>query len=304
MKARAPGKIVISGAYSVLEGAPALVAAVDRYALADSDRPPPMVTAEVQAAIDLGALDRAPFFDASALRAPLPGGGSRKLGLGSSAAILVASIAAASGDPLRDGAALARAVFPPALAAHRRAQPRGSGIDVAASAYGGVIEARLAADGALAVAPHALPAGLILEVYACPTSATTDDLVGRVKTLAHTDRHRYTRLLGRAGDGARAAAGTADLRAWLDAVELQIDALGELGAAAGAGIVTSEVGLLRRVALTEGAVFGPSGAGGGDIALYAGARASSAAFRAQAARLGFDLLDLHVGAPGVSLVAD
>ena len=35
MRARAPGKLVLSGAYAVLEGAPALVAAVDRYAVAD-----------------------------------------------------------------------------------------------------------------------------------------------------------------------------------------------------------------------------------------------------------------------------
>ena len=33
--ARAPGKVVLSGAYAVLEGAPALVAAVDRYVVAD-----------------------------------------------------------------------------------------------------------------------------------------------------------------------------------------------------------------------------------------------------------------------------
>ncbi len=38
MIARAPGKIVISGAYAVREGAPAIVAAVDRYAVADGAR--------------------------------------------------------------------------------------------------------------------------------------------------------------------------------------------------------------------------------------------------------------------------
>ena len=43
MRARAPGKLVLSGAYSVLEGAPALVAAVDRYALADDAREPELV---------------------------------------------------------------------------------------------------------------------------------------------------------------------------------------------------------------------------------------------------------------------
>ncbi|AGP37561.1 hypothetical protein SCE1572_25545 [Sorangium cellulosum So0157-2] len=108
MIVRAPGKLVLSGAYAVLEGAPALVAAVDRYVVADPARQADLVTEEVQAAIDAGALDRAAWFDASALRSAAPdptagapaGAGappreaSRKLGLGSSAAILVATLAA------------------------------------------------------------------------------------------------------------------------------------------------------------------------------------------------------------------
>ena len=35
---RAPGKLVLTGAYAVLEGAPAIVVAVDRYAVADASR--------------------------------------------------------------------------------------------------------------------------------------------------------------------------------------------------------------------------------------------------------------------------
>src|SRR5579871_2078485 len=102
MRARAPGKLVLSGAYAVLEGAPCLVAAVDRYAVADAARPAPFVTDEVRAAVDAGVLDAAPWFDASALRDRAPDGTSRKLGLGSSAAILVASMAAALGDRYPD----------------------------------------------------------------------------------------------------------------------------------------------------------------------------------------------------------
>ncbi|MET0409733.1 MAG: hypothetical protein ABW217_00485, partial [Polyangiaceae bacterium] len=66
MKARAPGKVVLSGAYSVLAGAPALVSAVDRYVIADSQRRPVRVTPAVAAA--LGA-EQAPHVDATALRA-------------------------------------------------------------------------------------------------------------------------------------------------------------------------------------------------------------------------------------------
>src|SRR6185437_2901148 len=87
--ARAPGKLVLSGAYAVLEGAPCLVAAVDRYAVADASRPATFVTDEVRCAVAAGALARPPWFDASALRESAPDGTSRKLGLGSSAAILV-----------------------------------------------------------------------------------------------------------------------------------------------------------------------------------------------------------------------
>ena len=83
MIARAPGKLVLSGAYVVLEGAPALVAAVDRYVAADTRKPADRITEEVQAALDLGMLARAPWFDAGALRTALPEGGSRKLGVGS-----------------------------------------------------------------------------------------------------------------------------------------------------------------------------------------------------------------------------
>ena len=74
--ARAPGKLVVTGAYAVLEGATSIVAAVDRYATADSGRPPTRVTEEVAAAITAGYLDGALDFDASPLRAPRPTAGA------------------------------------------------------------------------------------------------------------------------------------------------------------------------------------------------------------------------------------
>ncbi len=65
VRAGAPGKVVISGAYAVLEGAPAVVSAVSRYAWADARRTADFVTPEVKAALGDGP---APWFDASALR--------------------------------------------------------------------------------------------------------------------------------------------------------------------------------------------------------------------------------------------
>lgn len=51
MSSHAPGKLLLSGAYAVLRGAPAVVTAVQRYAIADGKTPGQLVTPEVQAAL-------------------------------------------------------------------------------------------------------------------------------------------------------------------------------------------------------------------------------------------------------------
>jgi phosphomevalonate kinase len=172
MKACAPGKLVLSGAYSVLEGAPALVTAVDRYVCCDAAQPASIATPEVLAALSGAA---APAFDASALRS-----GGRKLGLGSSAAILVASLAAADPRAFPSDQELRQAIFEPALAAHRHAQGGGSGIDVAASTWGGTLLARRGADGDLELEPLRLPAALVLEAWASEAAASTAEFLRAV----------------------------------------------------------------------------------------------------------------------------
>jgi len=96
MRARAPA----IGAERRLLGArraPALVAAVDRYAVADASREPDLVTAEVAEAVRRVTW-RARRGSTRAPARDLPNGTSRKLGLGSSAAILVASMAASDSE--------------------------------------------------------------------------------------------------------------------------------------------------------------------------------------------------------------
>jgi len=300
--ARAPGKLVISGAYSVLEGAPCIVAAVDRWVVADAAREADLVTDEVRAAVDAGAMPRPVWFDASALRERAADGTSRKLGLGSSAAILAASLAAAVGERYADVAALRAAIFPPALAAHRKAQGGGSGVDVAASVFGGVLLAELAPDGALRTRAHPLPAGTVVEVYASPVEASTRALLARVRALREADPGRHRACLDAAGAGAREAAEARSTAALVRAVAAQTDALGALGEAAGAAIVTAEVAALRTAAEAEGATFAPSGAGGGDIAFFLGAAAPSEGLRARAHALGLARIELAVGAEGAGPV--
>ncbi len=293
--ARAPGKVVISGAYAVLEGAPAIVSAVSRYVLADASRRSDLLTPEVHAAIG----DRpAPWFDASALREA-----GKKLGLGSSAAILVASLGAlelAARAPI-DDAELVAAVLSRALSAHATAQAGGSGIDVAASAHGGTLICQRKGE-LLEVRRADLPGALCVEVWAAGQPASTPELRRRVSLLAERDPFSYRLIMdaqASASERAAEALAQGDGAGLITALADQRDALGRLGSAAGAPIVTAEVAELDAQARKEGATVLPAGAGGGDVALFVGSAAPSAALRALALELGQRPLALQLGARGV-----
>ena len=294
-RALAPGKLVLSGAYAVLSGAPALVAAVDRYVLADSARPASFLTPEVHAA--LGARP-APWFDANDLRE-----NGQKLGLGSSAAILVASLAALELEEQPDLAddALCARVYERALLAHRMAQGGGSGVDVAASAHGGVLAARRLGSE-LELSKLSLPQALQFEVWGCGAAASTAAFLARIADFAARDP-----VLHRARISAQAEAAQAALDAvqrdhgadFVAAIARQVATLSALGDAAGANIVTPELRSLAQLAAAHGAAFLPAGAGGGDVAYYVGLSPPPAELGVRARELGLSRVELRLGARGV-----
>jgi phosphomevalonate kinase len=287
--------LVLSGAYAVLTGAPALVVAVDRYVLADSARAATFLTPEVHAALGERA---APWFDASALRE-----GDQKLGLGSSAAILVASLAAlelAAAPRLKDDE-LCALVYERALLAHRTAQGGGSGVDVAASAHGGVLAARRKG-GALELSRVALPSALHFEVWACSASASTSLYLARIAEFAARDPAAHVRCIdaqAEAAESALSAAERGDAADFVRAIARQVTTLKALGDSAGIAIVTPELGELARLAELQSAAFLPAGAGGGDVAYWVGSGAPPAAFAARARELGLSPVGLTLGARGV-----
>ncbi len=298
MKARAPGKIVLSGAYAVLEGAPAIASAVDRYAVADASLTAPSPTPEVRAAF---ASAPAPACDASALF----GGarGEKKLGLGASAAILVATLAAkvAEEQGELDDLELASAIFPRALAAHAAAQGGGSGVDVAAAAFGGTIAFRRGSEHPEALAVK-LPANLVFEVWWSGRPASTSELVGRVNALRERARHRYVKLIdaqAAASLDAEVALGRGDAQSFLRSLDLQRQALDALGKGAGAGIVDDAARALGDAAAALGGAALPAGAGGGDVLVFAGLLPSPSEFGALARGSGYEKLELALGARGV-----
>ncbi|HEY6077317.1 MAG TPA: hypothetical protein VIW29_00845 [Polyangiaceae bacterium] len=297
-RARAPGKVVLSGAYAVLSGAPAIVCSVDRYVTADSEQAAELVTPELEAALEAG--ERAPWFDASALRQD-----GRKLGLGSSAAILVASLyALAKGArPELLHTELVQLVFERALRAHRIAQAGGSGVDVACSAFGGTLSYRLLGDGPRC-APLALPGGLVVELWTCPEASSTRALLTAVGALSESSPDEHQRLLfaqALATEQASAAASSADAAAFVAALRAQHRALHALGRAAGVPIVTPELAELNPAAESQNGVLLPAGAGGGDIALFVGPECSTPALRGALQARAHQLLPAALSVPGVEL---
>jgi phosphomevalonate kinase len=305
MRACAPGKIVLSGAYAVLEGAPALVAAVDRYVIADPGREAAFVTPEVREALQHRGATRAPWFDARALRDETS---DRKLGLGSSAAILVASLAALEllrESPL-DDAALARRIFDAALSAHRIAQGGGSGVDVAASAFGGILRFQLPGDGGVIpiTARVELPKPLVIGVWWSASAASTAIMLAGVAALKRERPGEYRTVLDELVGAATATAEAATGPAYVAACRRQLGALASLGRIAQVPIVTPEVSELDRVAQMTSASILPSGAGGGDVVLIISAGPPHADLEISARRLGLTPLHLTLGARGVHALAE
>ena len=295
MKVFAPGKLVLTGAYAVLSGAPAIVFATNRGVYADGERTTPTPTPEVRVALGDVA---SPHVDASALFL-----GSRKLGLGASAAILVASLAAREGARGADlsAAPVRRALFERARAAHAASQGGGSGVDVAASVYGGVLEYVPGTP-----TPRALPWRTMMAVFACGTSARTSELRGYVDRLAESapSVHRgcIDELSKIAVDGARAVE-FGDREGFILAMRRAARGLARLGAAAGAPIVPEGFELLEELAAAGGGSFCVSGAGGGDVATYVGSARPSAAFVERALALGLFEIDVALDEKGVRAVS-
>jgi phosphomevalonate kinase len=284
MRVIAPGKLVLTGAYAVLEGAPAIVVAVDRYAAVDTRTP--------------GTVDTRSLYDAA----------GQKLGLGSSAASMVASFGAralARGEDPRH-AAVRTEIFRAVRAAHKREQGGGSGVDVAASVHGGALRYTIVRDpsGASKRPTDAtmravdLPAGLVLASYWSGTSARTSELLSRVDALRARGGASavFTRLRAAAEDAADAVA---DAASFVRKASIFGRVLASLGEAADAPIVPPAFAELASLAEHEHAAFYPSGAGGGDVAVWLGIAPPSPAFTRRAEALALAPLALAVDHGGV-----
>lgn len=283
--ASAPGKALLCGEYAVLEGAPAVVAAVDRRVSVEWSDAPHELPPEVEATLSLartqwGSTPGHLRLDVSELHR-----GGTKLGLGSSAAAAVAAagaVFAAQGHELRDAASRS-AVFDCAFRGHAAVAPEGSGVDVAASAFGGFL--RYAREGD-AVDARALgaPPGLSIALVWTGHAARTSDLVAKVHELRQRSPRVYAERMGRLSELSTAFAAAfedGDAPESVRAAGAYGEAMGALGESAGAPILESRLALASELAARFSGSAKPCGAGGGDVAI--------AFFREPAAAQSFEL---------------
>lgn len=255
----APGKLVIVGEYAVLDGASAIVAAVDRGVVCEVTEGDGIETPGddrfVRAALVGAPRRHYRFYDQRPVDVP------GKAGFGGSAAATVAAIRAA-GRPDAD-----------AYAVHAAVQGGGSGIDVFASIHGGV---RVFPSGEEVDCPP------LLAIWSGRSAATGP----RVE--------QYRRWAGREEFVVRSAALVERFRSDpIGAVGEAYPLLVEMSRAAG---IDYDLPAFRRIAELArecGGAAKPSGAGGGDVAVaILPDLAARAALEQACAREGFVSIDV------------
>ncbi len=291
MIATAPGKLILSGEYAVLDGAPAVVVAIDRRAIARRTRSgdlgdSPFLLAVVEELARQRGDDDPAVGTARAIEVDSGAfyDGGSKLGLGSSAAVTVAATAlaltTAHGEFDRDE------VLKIALPAHGRAQARrhaerthdarpavtGSGADVAAAVYGGTLVYEMGPR----LQPRRWPDTVQLMPFFTGASADTATLVARVGEARTRHPGEVEAALLKIATASRAIAAAlpafddptdpaaAPVIAAFDRGRLAID---ELARATGIELVPRCVTAVAHALSALGGTAKTTGAGGGDVGI-------------------------------------
>jgi phosphomevalonate kinase len=324
----APGKVIVSGEYAVLDGAPAVVMALDRRARVSVSAgsgdwhrvsAPGLFEGKIEFSFDdagemsrLGAgKSRVPFIDLSLVEHVLKAVGVReagpleleldtrpffdektglKLGFGSSAALAVALTSALM--PGGQSADIGRT----ALAAHRAWQGGGgSGVDIAAAVHGGIVACR--AMSVSMVEPLLWPDGLRFALLWSGHAAVTRN---RIVAFRESERRRGgAEDLCRAAEEALATWRQGDGTAILEGLARYVQVLLAFDVDRNLGIFDA-----GHRALTEAAgnavVYKPCGAGGGDVGIALALKEGDLdEFVEMAQSLGFERLDVLPDARGV-----
>lgn len=316
--ATAPGKVVLSGEYAVLDGAPAVAMAVTRRAsvvveahgrevfrvtspgfsesqgefTVDEDGLHWLSCGATFALVDAVWNAAAPQLQGTRdimldSRAFLSATTRDKTGLGSSAALVVALCAAmrASTD-----------VSSIAHRAHVEWQGGvGSGIDIACSLNGGLLEYRR--DGSSAVT-LGWPTGLFFKLLWSGRPASTRDKLGLLN--ASTRQPSRVRLVS-AAEAVAAKWRAADAGAIVAQYRDYIEQLRAFSADHGLGVFDAGHAELAEKAVGTGVVYKPCGAGGGDVGIVLGTDMAAVDEFVAANAANYSILDVALDEEGVRL---
>ncbi len=301
----APGKLFLGGEYAVLDGAEAVVTAVNRRAVAvPLEKPlhPSPIVAAVREHAARFITDRGGSFEVEkSIQVSSPGFRIRgqKIGVGSSAAVCAAACGACfemAGMSIDENRS---AIFDVASTAHRAAQGgKGSGADVAAAVFGGTLIFSINGDAAAL----SLESVEIVAVWSGRAASTTD-LIMQINAYAARDPAGHRARFEELHLGAR---GLADAYRMGDPAHIiaATDRYGRimtsLGNAASAPIVTTEHELITTLARDLNGAAKPSGAGGGDVAIGVFEDPDAAKrFRVRCRSHSLIPLDISMSAPGL-----
>ena len=346
VRARVPGKVVLTGEYAVTDGLPAIAMAVDRYALVELTTDAvetchvhaPQLEIEAlgfeigpQGRIDwqtdhpqwsrfsmtAGWIERLldgvepgslrPFrlgIDTSELF--LEHRGRRiKLGLGSSAAVLVGLDRVLSAYLGRNRDSSPQETLGRLLPIYRDGQGgQGSGIDLACSIFGGLIDFESGSAGP-EVDPCERPDGLELLFVWTGQSASTPELLASYRAWQRRSPERFARWLEEASsnlDRVRRALAVGDGSALVELFRAYGRAMSTIGGFMGVDLTPGVHRALMDQADRFGLAAKPSGAGVGDLALVAGTDPRAMArMRQWLSDQGHPVLALSPAREGVSL---
>lgn len=294
----APGKVILLGEHSVVFGEPAIAAAIDRrleIRLRSAARSAPLADPKAEQAVAFAAADLG--IDPSSFVVEITSEIPPACGLGSSAALslaLVRALASLRGEELSSEDARRRAsrvedVF------HGTA----SGVDVAASASGGVIWFERSNPPRIERLRLAEPADVVVSLSGEPRS--TAGPVGRLRER-HTRRPElYGRFFQLAGELVRAGRVAVERGDWTGLGELMDAAQGLLNAFGVSTPTLERMAGIARGAGALGAKLSGAGGGGAIIALAPG-KADEVAAALRAA--GFESFTTRIGSHAAQEVED
>lgn len=347
VEASAPGKLILIGEYAVLEGAPSLVCAIDRFAkvtisesgsdyylvsspsintktnafsidrnglilFADSvDLPTRKALSFFKTTFEyawqyckLGDITLKPFHIKIDTRAFYSAKLYTKLGFGSSAALTVALVKALfilAGKAVDDENERIK-IFRLSLAAHKKAQGNlGSGIDIAASALGGVLQYRVGFNNrAEQIAPEKIPLWeeLPMAVVFTGSSESTRKMVSGVGQLKKEKPGIYKQLmteLEAASVQGCASYKKKEKKSFFAAIKNYNGLMLSLGQKSGMPIISADHQNIAKIVEQNGGVYKPSGAGGGDIGVvFAGNFGQLEKIKKALENSNFSLLDVKI----------